>query len=725
MAANSPGISTRADNHGGALSPGKCQLITPTPTEAQVLGQLVFTFGKYTGQTFKWLVQKDVGYCKYIIDRHMKEMRHPEKKKAINDEWLKEQFVRRALEAYTSVKQWLIMKEDDITSKSLKKFRKYILDKEQDEATPSAMSVSSKAPSSAAAVVAPTTATVSMAPQSPPPHPASSSTKAPTSAAVATALSTATKASATISKAPPSPPPRPASSSTTSKACPSATTTKAPSAEAAAASTTTPKAPSVPPTTTTTTKPKKKSKSAAPKPSPATPAPVPISSTAPSSSSSSSARPSATTASSAEFSWEDDAVFAETLSAYETQESQSQEAVGGEDVISFEGWHKSWEAEETGLPKQDIKWLKEDDDRGLFQQAQPFTDKYGRKRWRKVLRADKMWFNPPEMPGVVEGSSVPVADSFFRNRVFFWRPVGVWRYSVRCTKPDCPAKEDEKAFLYRCGYSSTVRPICDINGWYFMLTEVLACDACRKAAKVSQGHSISRYLSPWTKSGPWLRDSWPGTGEAYPELMYMDRGCCCVLGLTSLEQLLNEWADAGMLIRLDIFHWIHRHPARYDYLTDSEFIVIVSTYDLTHYVRRITVGAQETSVRVHSVIDALQDAAGIDENLGHRFKDAAAIDYVWQNQQKHLECTQDTPGCNMYTILKYVTRNGVYLAHYSMGVSKRRRAKGREAHGVGVYTGEPAPPGVAGAVWRGGGGNFRPPFLSSDERIGLEYLFAQ
>lgn len=42
----------------------KCRLITPTPTEAQVLGQLVFTFGKYTGKNFKWLVENDVGYCK-------------------------------------------------------------------------------------------------------------------------------------------------------------------------------------------------------------------------------------------------------------------------------------------------------------------------------------------------------------------------------------------------------------------------------------------------------------------------------------------------------------------------------------------------------------------------------------------------------------------------------------------------------------------------------------
>lgn len=117
----------------------------------------------------------------------MKEMRHPEKRKTINDEWLKEQFIKyahlftpvschlevnvdraiygqgrfksftylemwqwyslhkklntdpqagsvaerkRALEAYTSVKQWLMMKEEDISSKALKRFRKYILDKE-------------------------------------------------------------------------------------------------------------------------------------------------------------------------------------------------------------------------------------------------------------------------------------------------------------------------------------------------------------------------------------------------------------------------------------------------------------------------------------------------------------------------------------------------------------------------------------------------------------------
>lgn len=196
---------------------------------------------------------------------------------------------------------------------------------------------------------------------------------------------------------------------------------------------------------------------------------------------------------------------------------QSQKAVGGdEDAIQFEGWHKSWEAEGTGLPKQDLKWLKEDEERGLFLKAQSFTDKYGRKRWRKVLKSDKMWFHPPEMPSVVDGSTVPLADSFFRHRVFFWRPVGVWRYSLRCTKPNCPAKDNPKAFLYRCGYSSTVRPICDVNGWYFMLTEVLACHACRKAAKGSGDHTLSRYVS-W--EGKILNQLTPAHRAVFPAVL--------------------------------------------------------------------------------------------------------------------------------------------------------------------------------------------------------------
>lgn len=39
-------------------------MVTPDPTEVQCLGQLVLTFGKYSGKSFRWLAENDVGYIK-------------------------------------------------------------------------------------------------------------------------------------------------------------------------------------------------------------------------------------------------------------------------------------------------------------------------------------------------------------------------------------------------------------------------------------------------------------------------------------------------------------------------------------------------------------------------------------------------------------------------------------------------------------------------------------
>ncbi|XP_057709694.1 uncharacterized protein LOC130927717 isoform X2 [Corythoichthys intestinalis] len=491
-----------------------------------------------------------------------------------------------------------------------------------------------------------------------------------------------------------------------------------------------------------------------------------------------------------------------------------------------------------------------------------------------------MWFYPPEPPGVARAGGVLLADSFFRSRVFFWRPVGVWGYSVRCPRKDCPARELKDVFLSHCGYSKTVRQICDLSGWYSMLTEVLACNACRKAAQDSEEHSIGRFLSwdndilsqlspghreifpavlapqcgvdkqvlsliedcaegntmtklhrqilerhsaeylhrldlyttlltqiskaggivrsmgaqefqpPRRKLPPpkllrkvflisqldkiedyrtqimstfgqvlkfdstrkickklsgegkgtaaWctnvgneqgqiltsvltcaesltmlrpmalgLMDRYQKAGEAAPELMYVDRGCCRSRGLSAVGQLFDSWADSGMIVRLDAFYWIHsfdaalltNHHAKYSLfksalsaavfaynkddmallveseraghhtgyrtLTDIEVVEKLLRKDhLKHYVRRITVGAQETFRRVQRAIDILKGPAGKDENQIHLFKDAAAIDHVWDNQQKHLECLQDPPGRDMYTVVGYAIRNGVRLPRY-------------------------------------------------------------
>ncbi len=92
-------------------------------------------------------------------------------------------------------------------------------------------------------------------------------------------------------------------------------------------------------------------------------------------------------------------------------------------------------------------------------------------------------------------------------------------------------------------------------------------------------------------------------------------------------------------------------PDKLDSLSDDEILSkFVLKDDLWHYVRRVTVGVQEAFARVQHTIDVLKGPAGQDENGVSLFKDDAAIDEVWANQQKHLECIQDPPGMNMYTV---------------------------------------------------------------------------
>ncbi|TWW74195.1 hypothetical protein D4764_14G0001960, partial [Takifugu flavidus] len=62
--------------------------------------------------------------------------------------------------------------------------------------------------------------------------------------------------------------------------------------------------------------------------------------------------------------------------------------------VTYEGWHKMWESAPNGLPQADVAWLKEDETNELFQRAASFQDKHGKMKWRKVLKDDRMWFQP-------------------------------------------------------------------------------------------------------------------------------------------------------------------------------------------------------------------------------------------------------------------------------------------------------------------------------------------
>ncbi|KAL0188362.1 hypothetical protein M9458_015461, partial [Cirrhinus mrigala] len=276
-----------------------------------------------------------------------------------------------------------------------------------------------------------------------------------------------------------------------------------------------------------------------------------------------------------------------------------------------------------------------------------------------------------------------------------------------------------------------------------------------------------------------LMERYRRAGEAPPELMYVDRGCCRVHGVSSVEQLFSEWTDRGMLVRLDIFHWIHRfdaalrtnHHPKYA-LFKSALSAAVFAYnkdDVALLAQAMRAGHPTgyASLTDSQIIEQ-HGAAGMDENQVHLFKDDASIDHVWENQQKHLECIQDPPGRNMYTITKYVTRNGVRLPRYSTvrgsnslegfhsflpnmipgphcaavpfqvyllaGIA--RWNSDRESASVKGQKGRKHMVYVSPLVHRLNQRcqdlfgeveetNYRPPAPAGDERIGLEYLFSQ
>lgn len=125
--------------------------------------------------------------------------------------------------------------------------------------------------------------------------------------------------------------------------------------------------------------------------------------------------------------------------------------------------------------------------------------------------------------------------------------------------------------------------------------------------------------------------------QPVPKILYVDRGCCRAQGPTGVETLFQPWMDNGMVVRLDIFHWIHRFDAairteshsKYAFFksavagavlaynrTDLELLIkavrakdpttlksvsdedvvrhYISREQLKHHVRRVTLGAQET-----------------------------------------------------------------------------------------------------------------------------------
>ena len=111
--------------------------------------------------------------------------------------------------------------------------------------------------------------------------------------------------------------------------------------------------------------------------------------------------------------------------------------------VTTVGWNDHWNGP-LGIPKADITWLKKPDI-GLYGPIQIYQDKNKVIKRRRVMKDDRMWFYPPDYPGFLNEKKGISPETFFCSRVFVWRPVGVWKYSLKCPRGnECVGYREKK-----------------------------------------------------------------------------------------------------------------------------------------------------------------------------------------------------------------------------------------------------------------------------------------
>ncbi|KAJ8007608.1 hypothetical protein DPEC_G00095790 [Dallia pectoralis] len=102
---------------------------------------------------------------------------------------------------------------------------------------------------------------------------------------------------------------------------------------------------------------------------------------------------------------------------------------------------------------------------------------------RAEVRTDlQLWYEPPQ-PRPIYNQPPASPDPFFACRLFLWMPVRLWAFKLTCPQADC------RGNLRKSGvYTKTIRRVLDIDSWYLMATEYLACSRCtKKVVAWSQG----------------------------------------------------------------------------------------------------------------------------------------------------------------------------------------------------------------------------------------------
>ncbi|XP_075961960.1 uncharacterized protein LOC142965107 isoform X2 [Anarhichas minor] len=179
--------------------------------------------------------------------------------------------------------------------------------------------------------------------------------------------------------------------------------------------------------------------------------------------------------------------------------------------------------------------------------------------------------------------------------------------------------------------------------------------------------------------------------EEPPLVLYVDRECCSITGVSAAAALFPEWTQ--LVVRLDIGHFMRRlaamvttksHPLYAHFMQrlsasifawDQEDIALlkrakeaegrgtwsrVSFKEMARHCRRHTRGAQETERLIEETLDHFKSARdGMAILL-----DQERVEGIWSTQRRHLQCIQDPPGLQLYTRTGQLTRGGVSLPVY-------------------------------------------------------------
>ena len=251
--------------------------------------------------------------------------------------------------------------------------------------------------------------------------------------------------------------------------------------------------------------------------------------------------------------------------------------------------------------------------------------------------------------------------------------------------------------------------------------EILKIDSTKKVCRKLQGASVN--MAAWAtnvgnergevlitvltesesaiglqRMASGLVDRYCRSGKPRPLVLYTDRDCCTMEGLSKLNALFAGWD--GLPVRLDVWHFMRRlaggvtsesHPLygifmqrlsgcifEWDaqdhrlllsakksmmvaagMMSPSEVAVrkAVTRDELARHCRRKTRGTDATVTAIENLLLSL---TGATDSLGVLLlKDEMTA--IWAEQRKHVACLQDPEGVNLYTVTGSLKKGDVRL----------------------------------------------------------------